>query len=219
MRDSRPSKHDARRATFPPVSIRVVLFDLMDTVLRDPYREAIRAATGLEPAEAFRHNDKRCWPEFEIGAIDEATFARRYFAGAPHLRFDLEAFHRARREGYAFLPGMRAMIEGLRGRVARHVASNYPIWIEEVGAAFELDALFEGVHASCHIGVRKPDPAFYARVLERVGAAAGECLFVDDRRVNCEAAERAGMASHLFDGADGLAERLRAERILPFPGP
>ena len=66
----------------------------MDTVIRDPYREAIRAATGLDAREAFRHNDKSCWPEFEVGAIDEATFARRYFAGAPHLRFDLEAFHR-----------------------------------------------------------------------------------------------------------------------------
>src|SRR5258708_28724956 len=128
----------------------------MDTVIRDPYREAILAATGVDAREAFRHNDKRCWPEFEIGAIDEAEFARRYFANAPEMRFDLDAFHRARRAGYAFLPGMREILVALRGRIVRHLASNYPVWIEELRAAFEFDELFEGVYASCHLRVRKP---------------------------------------------------------------
>lgn len=186
----------------------------MDTVIRDPYREAIVAATGLEPHEAFKHNDKSCWPEFEVGAIDEEEFARRYFAKAPHLRFDLHAFHRARREGYAFLPGMRALLMSLRGRVQRHVASNYPIWIEEVRATFDFHLLFEGVFASCHFGVRKPAAEFYARLLEEIGVPAAECLFVDDRAVNCEAAERAGMKGHVFDGAEGLIARLRDEGVV-----
>ena len=185
----------------------------MDTVIRDPYREAIVAATGLEPREAFRHNDKRCWPELEVGAIDEVEFARRYFAGAPHLRFDLEAFHRARRDGYAFLPGMRELLVALRGRVARHVASNYPVWIDEMRATFGFDELFDGVWASCHLRVRKPAPEFYQRMLDAIVTPAGECLFVDDRAANCEAAERAGMRAHLFDGIEALERRLRAEGL------
>jgi HAD superfamily hydrolase (TIGR01509 family) len=195
------------------VALRAIGFDLMDTVIRDPYREAIFAATGLKAHEAFRHNDKTCWPELEIGAIDEATFARRYFAGAPQLRFDLDAFHRARKEGYAFLPGMRELLVALRGRVSRHLASNYPIWIDEVHATFGFDELFEGVHASCHLHVRKPAKEFYEKMLARMLTPAGECLFVDDRAVNCEAAERAGMKAHVFDGIDGLRERLRAEGV------
>jgi HAD superfamily hydrolase (TIGR01509 family) len=195
------------------VTVRAICFDLMDTVIRDPYREAIFAATGLEAREAFRHNDKTCWPEFEVGAIDESSFARRYFASAPQLRFDLNAFHRARREGYAFLPGMRELLVGLRGRVARHLASNYPIWIDELHTTFDFDALFEGVHASCHLRVRKPAAEFYEKMLARVLTPAGECLFVDDRPINCEAAERAGMKAHVFDGAEGLVRRLLAEGI------
>src|SRR5439155_810079 len=163
--------------------------------------------------DAFRHNDKTCWPEFEVGAIDEATFARRYFANAPHLRFDLDAFHRARRSGYAFLPGMRELLVALGGRVARHVASNYPIWIDELHATFGFDALFEGVHASCHLRVRKPAPEFYEKLLAAILTPAGECLFVDDRAANCEAAERAGMKTHVFEGAEGLARRLCAEGL------
>lgn len=193
--------------------IRAVFFDLMDTVIRDPYREAIFAATGLHAHEAFRHNDKRCWPEFEIGAIDEEEFARRYFAGAPHLRFDLDAFHRARRAGYVFLPGMRELLVALRGRVGRHLASNYPIWIEELRVSHGFSDLFDGVFASCHFRVRKPAPEFYARLLSETALPPGETLFVDDRAVNCEAAERVGMPSHRFEGVDGLIERLRAEGV------
>ena len=193
--------------------LRAVLFDLMDTVLYDPYRESIEAATGVDVRTALAHNDKTCWPEFETATIDEAEFARRYFAEAPHLRFDLDAFHAARRGGYRFLPGMRALLESLAGRVERHVASNYPIWIDEVATTFDFAALFEGVWASCHFRVRKPTAQFYDRLLEKVCHPAGDCLFVDDRAPNCEAAERAGMRAHVFDGADGLIARLRAEGV------
>ena len=196
--------------------IRAICFDLMDTVLYDPYREALEAATGVDLKTAAKARDPRCWPEFEIGAIDEAEFARRYFlpradgAEGPVLRFDLEAFHAARRAGYRFLPGMQALIASLQGRVDRYVASNYPIWIEEVRVSFGLDALFEDVFASHHLRVRKPAPEFFARMLAAIPHPAPSCLFVDDREDNCVAAASVGMAVHHFRGAEGLADCLRA---------
>jgi len=191
--------------------IRAVLFDLMDTVVYDPYREAIRAATGLEPKQAFRINDPHCWAEFEIGQIDEAEFVRRFFPGGE--RFDLVAFHQARRAGYRFLPGMRELLGELGGRTARYVASNYPIWIEEMRASLALDGLFEGVFASHHLRVRKPDPAFFERLLERLGQPKEACLFVDDRAQNCDAAERFGIRAHHFEDCAGLRDRLHREGL------
>jgi HAD superfamily hydrolase (TIGR01509 family) len=191
---------------------RALLFDLMDTVVHDPYREAIRAATGLEARAAFRINDPQCWPEFEVAQIDEAEFVRRFFpSGEPP--FDLEAFHRTRRAGYHYLPGMRELLIELQGRVERYVASNYPIWIEELRVSLALDEHFEGIFASHHLGVRKPDTAFFERLLERIERTREECFFVDDRAQNCEAAERFGIRAYHFQGAPGLRARLLEEGI------
>ncbi len=196
--------------------LRALCFDLMDTLLYDPYREALQAAIGADVATVAELIDPRSWPDFEIGAIDEAEFARRFFSTPDAGRtFDLEAFSRVRRAGYRWLPGMRELVDDLRGRVCCYVASNYPIWIEDVRVAFALDQHFDGVYASTHLGVRKPDPRFYRRLLDAIGHDPAECLFVDDRRRNCEAAEQAGMRAHVVAGAGDLVSRLRAEGLAP----
>lgn len=191
--------------------------DLMDTIIADPYREALHAATGMDTATLAAVRDPDAWPAFEVAAIDEAEFVRRFFAdGGPGMpRLDVEAFHRVRRAGYRFLPGMEALLAETAGRVERHVATNYPSWIVEVVERFGLATRVEGVHASHDLGVRKPDPAFFARLVDRIGHAPERCLFVDDRSDNCTAAELAGMRAHRFAGAADLRARLVAEGILP----
>jgi HAD superfamily hydrolase (TIGR01509 family) len=193
--------------------LRAVCLDLMGVLLYDPYLEALEAACGLDVATAHRLKDPDCWPQFEVAAIDEAEFARRFFAGRDGMRFDLEAFHRVRLAGYRFLPGMEELLDHLEGVVARYVASNYPVWIEDLRVRFGLDRRCEGIYASHQLGVRKPDPDFYRRLLEAVRLPPPTCLFVDDREVNCAAAEAAGMRAHVFSGAGDLRRRLCAEGV------
>lgn len=188
--------------------IDVVCFDLMDTVLRDPYREALRAGAGMPLRSLATLRDPEVWPAFERGEIDEAELARKYFVEGSGARLDMEAFHRERRAGYAFLPGMRELLTALDGRVRRIAASNYPRWIDEVSRDFGFDGLFEARVVSCDVGVRKPDAAFYEKVVEVSGTAAARCLFVDDRAENCAAAERHGMRAHVFVGAPMLIGEL-----------
>lgn len=188
----------------------IVFFDLMGTVLADPYRRAIEAATRRPLVDVARERDPDAWPAFESGAIDEAAFARRFYAdGRP---FDVATFHRVRRAGYRYLPGMRELLDELAGRAERHLATNYPSWVDELLVRFGLHARLEAVWASCRLGVRKPDPAFYERML--AGASPARCLLVDDRLDNCLAAEAWGLAAHHFVGADDLRGRLRAEGLL-----
>ncbi|MFO8075107.1 MAG: HAD family hydrolase [Actinomycetota bacterium] len=192
--------------------MRHVFFDLMGTVLADPYREALGAATGLGLERLVRRRDPSAWPAFERGAIDEETFAERFFLDG--TRLDLATFHRVRRAGYRYLPGMRALLDELADAATLHIASNYPAWIDELRLRFDFDARFTAVWASCHLGVRKPDRAFYEALLARSGVPPGDGLFVDDREVNCVAAEQAGLRAHLFTGAGDLRRRLRAEGVL-----
>jgi FMN hydrolase / 5-amino-6-(5-phospho-D-ribitylamino)uracil phosphatase len=188
--------------------------DLMGTVVYDPYLEALEAATGMDISTAHAVKDPSSWPQFELGAIDEDEFVRRFFADADAgHRFDIEAFHRVRRTGYRFLEGMDKLLRDLDGRVARYIASNYPVWIDELHRQFSFDEHFEGVFVSCRMGVRKPDPAFYSKMLAQIDVPADHCLFVDDRRVNCEAAAAVGMRTHLFRGVEGLRDALGDEGL------
>lgn len=205
-----PVSRKGRITGMPPAAL---LLDLMGVVLHDPYLEAIEAAVELPLDEVWQHKDTTSWPEFECGRIDEAEFERRFWA-RPGLAFDPVAFHATRRAGYRWMPGMEALIADARAAgLALHVASNYPVWIEELRERFALDARFDGVWASCHLGVRKPEPAFYERLLAKVGLPAGRCLFADDRQVNVDAAASVGMRAHLFTTADDLRARLAAEGL------
>ena len=193
-----------------------VLFDLMGTVVYDPYIEALQAATQMDLQATFRARDPQCWPDFELGAIDEAEFVRRFFRDPdPGHVFDIAAFNAARRSGYAFLPGMEEILAELDGVAGRYIASNYPVWIEELRATFGLDRYFEGVYASCHLGLRKPDPAFFSAILDDLDLPAGRCLFIDDRAGNCESAATLGLAVHHFTEAAGLRDCLQAGGLLP----
>ena len=187
--------------------LRAVCFDLMDTVIVDPYRSAVMAGTGMDTTEAHRFTDPDAWPAFERGEIDEADYARRFFATGDH-RLDLVAFNEAREAGYAFVPGMRELLVDLAPHVTLYAASNYPVWIEPLRERFALDGYFAAIWASHHLGVRKPEPEFFSRLLAEIAEPAQACMFVDDRRRNCEAAASTGMRVHLFKGAEQLREEL-----------
>lgn len=73
---------------------------------------------------------------------------------------------------------------------------------------------FDRRFLSGHMGIAKPDEAIYAAVEAETGIAPGRLLFVDDRHDNIAVAAARGWQTHLFDGPEGWAERLRAEGLL-----
>ena len=68
-------------------------------------------------------------------------------------------------------------------------------WIDRMGILAEVGCV---VDASRH-GTRKPEPAAYRLVLDRVGVAADQAVFVDDQPANAAGAEAAGMRAVWFD--------------------
>ena len=61
---------------------------------------------------------------------------------------------------------------------------------------------FDGEVVSCEELTVKPEPRIYELLLERYGLEPEETLFIDDRRVNIEAAEAQGIRGRLFDSHD-----------------
>lgn len=190
--------------------ITAIAFDVMDTLLRDPFREALEAATGRCLPELSRVRDPAAYPAFERGELDEASYWATYArAGVPA---DPDAFHRARRAGTRWLPGMRALLAELDGVVLRATASNYPHWIDEL-ATTHLDGAVDAVVASWHLGVRKPEIAFFVALLERLDRSADEVLFLDDREQNVEAARAAGLRALRFTDACAARSWIAAQGV------
>jgi putative hydrolase of the HAD superfamily len=70
--------------------------------------------------------------------------------------------------------------------------------IEEFGFRGYFDFFF----SSCYVGLRKPDPKFFALALDVLQRDAEEVAFIDDRQGNCDAAEALGIhAIHYLDEA------------------
>jgi putative hydrolase of the HAD superfamily len=80
-----------------------------------------------------------------------------------------------------------------------------PLW----RAKLPIDEIFETVVDSGFVGLRKPDPAIYAIVLERLGLPAAACVFVDDIAVNIDAARSLGFATVHFRETEQTIAELR----------
>jgi putative hydrolase of the HAD superfamily len=68
-------------------------------------------------------------------------------------------------------------------------------WIDRIRVLAEVGCV---VDASRH-GTRKPAPAAYRLVLDRLGVAPDQAVFVDDQPANAAGAAAAGMAAVWFD--------------------
>ncbi len=67
---------------------------------------------------------------------------------------------------------------------------------------------FERVYASHLMGVIKPDPQFWARILEAERAEARDTAFIDDNEVNVAAAHSLGLRSFRYVDAETLQRDL-----------
>lgn len=82
-------------------------------------------------------------------------------------------------------------------------------------AAVDLTGTFDAVVLSAERGVRKPDPAIFRIVLDELGLAADECVFVDDSEDNLQVAVDLGMTIVFSLDESEVARRLRMVFGLP----
>ncbi len=73
----------------------------------------------------------------------------------------------------------------------------------------ERTKLFDAVVVSSDIGLIKPSRDIFEHTLERLGVQPEETLFIDDRPVNTDGAERLGMKTILFASNDQFEHELR----------
>jgi 2-haloacid dehalogenase len=79
---------------------------------------------------------------------------------------------------------------------------------------FDFLQWFEGTIVSGTEKLAKPDPTIFHLLLDRYNLQANDCLFIDDSKVNIEAAGRIGFETHHFTSANRLRQYLTRSNLL-----
>lgn len=191
----------------------VLLLDVMDTLVHDPFYEEVLDFFAMDLDALFALKSKQAWLAFERGELDEDALVDRYFVDGRKL--DLGGLRDCMTRAYRYLPGVEPLLIELReAGVEMHALSNYPVWWELIEAELELSRFLAWSFVSCRTGVRKPDPRAYLGAAATLGRSPAACLFVDDRAKNVAAAEAAGMPALRFESADQLRAGLHAHGLL-----
>lgn len=191
----------------------ILLLDVMSTLVTEPFDKGIPDFFGMSFEEILQAVHPTAWVEFEHGQCDEASFLSRFFAdGRP---MDGEGLKRCLEDGYAWIDGIEALLTELREQeVQMHALSNYPVWYEVIEAKLGLSRYLRWTFVSCNTGYRKPHPEAYLGAARTLGVPPSQCLFVDDRKRNCAAAEAVGMPAIRFSGAEPLRAALIERGVL-----
>ena len=175
------------------------LQDLRNAVARDPEWRA-------RPLVAIRRESfRRILDAFDIdepGALDQVQ----------------DRYYRVRDEGMAVFPDVKPVLAELRARGLPLVAaSNGNLSLPSVG----LGGYFAATHYAEEVGLSKPDPAFFAKAVERMGGRPETTLAIGDRLDNdYHPARAAGLHAVLLDRAGRVedASILRVRSLSELPG-
>jgi 2-haloacid dehalogenase len=226
--ESDPRPHGHEPDEFPqhpgddlaPAHAEVVVFDLGNVLITWDPGPAIAKAVGAEQAARFLADE-----EFAFGAWNSEQDAGRSWDEGEQLAVrahpQWEPAIRGYRENFpdSLIGAIDDSVEILRELHAAGIRlfaltnwsrELFPVALSRFGF---LD-LFEDIIVSGQEGVRKPDPAIFEILRERIGISLARCIFIDDSPANNKAAAAAGMDAILFSDTGHLRRDL-ALRGLP----
>jgi HAD superfamily hydrolase (TIGR01509 family) len=190
-----------------------LLFDVMDTLVYNPFNREIPEYFGLSQSELLAQKHPTAWLRFETGQIEEAEYLRYYFND--EREFDHQEFLRVVQSAYQWVDGAEQLLQRLsRAGLEIHTLSNYPVWFRTIEAKLQLSRYLKWTFVSCLTGVRKPAPAAYFGAAGRLNRSVGACLLIDDSVANCESAEAIGMPAIRFCDSASVWESLRQRGLV-----
>ncbi|PTB36219.1 hypothetical protein M441DRAFT_151448 [Trichoderma asperellum CBS 433.97] len=159
--------------------------------------------------------DSQEWHDLESGKLPAPEV---FEALTERFRLGEGALEEMIRLSQAGFVGNEQLIAGIKELKQNHdgiigvvLASNiYQVLYDTIREKVNSWDIFDHVFTSASLGARKPERAFYDRVLESVGVAAESVVFVDDRPENVIAAQCRGMHGVVFGGTDDALGKLHA---------
>jgi putative hydrolase of the HAD superfamily len=206
--------------------IEAVIWDFGGVLTTSPFEAFARfeAERGL-PADIRRTNAnnhrENAWAKFERAVVDIETFDQLFAAESLALGAEVR--------GKDVLPLLFGdlrpeMVEALRRTATKFrtgcITNNLPAnAMGSLGGRAlyiaEVMTLFDHIIESAKIGLRKPDPRIYQRMVEALDVNPRNCVYLDDLGVNLKPARAMGMTTiKVIDSAQAIAELETATGLL-----
>lgn len=189
----------------PPFGGRAqIVFDIMSTVVRDPFSEVAPKFFKMPQSELEQVVNASAWLAFECGEIDEFQLQKTYFKDGRD--FDIEGLKASLVEGYEVIDGMPELLQDLQDVGHKlHGFTDYPEWYALIEDKLGLEAKLglQWTSVSCDTGLRSSEPAAWLSLLRRLGVrrkvGAAPVLFIDSDAEKHEHAEQLGISSVKFE--------------------
>jgi epoxide hydrolase-like predicted phosphatase len=185
--------------------VTAVAFDMGGVLTVPPFAglEAYGREVGLPPGVLAALFRGEAMARLEIGAISSREFFKHVCVECEtrhRVRIDIHALAEAGSRWQQLQPEMLVLVEDVSKRCTTALLTN------NVKEATWRDAfphhLFDVELDSSAVGLRKPDPAIYALLLERLGRPAEEVAFFDDTAEHLPAAAALGIHAIHFTGLE-----------------
>lgn len=149
------------------------------------------------------------WDQLDLGELNFDQIAQRMVDSTPEMDFDVvkKLITNYPRYGFYFVEPIKQTIEKLRtmNRWKFYLLSNYNADMFRLTADLHpFLKTFDGQIISGEEKVMKPDPRIYQLLLDRYDLKAEECVFVDDRKENVDAAIALGMEGVVYTDSRDL---------------
>lgn len=185
----------------------------MGTLVTEPYLAVMPDFFGMSRDEFLTDKHPTSWIEFEEGKISEDEYVERFFKDGRSI--DGVGLRDRMKEAYNWIDGMKSLVAELYDAgYDMHALSNYSTWFNMIEDKLNVSRYVQWSFVSCHTGIRKPAPQAYLGAAKALDAAPAECLFIDDRQGNVDAAREVGMLAIVFENSWQLRRELQRRALL-----
>ena len=180
-----------------PHAIDVLFLDVGGVLLTNAWDDVALQRAALEfdlDLGELRARHALVHETYELGKTSLTDYMRHVVFHMPRT-FSPEPFAAFMRAQSNVMPGMIELFAGLKRKYGLRVvvvSNEGRELMDHRTRAFRLDELADVFVVSCHVRLRKPDPAFYRVALDIAQAEAARAVFVDDRALLVEVAREIG---------------------------
>jgi len=196
--------------------MKTIIFDLGGVYFTDGTKEAVAiisqkyGLSGQLVSEVFRG---KLGTDYRKGIITHKQFwesAKKFWG---NLDAEISVLSAIWHEGYRPITGTIRIIDELRKAPTTRVfflSDNVQERVNYLQERYNFLGNFQDGVFSHIVKLRKPDPKFYELALEKTGANASDCIYIDDKPNLLLPAKALGMSTIHFTTPEGLREQLTA---------
>ena len=107
---------------------------------------------------------------------------------------DLEKLEKEYLDSIELMDGFIDFIEKVKNKYKLAIISNDSSrWSKYLREKFDLNKYFDVISISGDLKIQKPDERIFLHTIEKLGLKPEDCIYIDDREGNLEAAKKVGM--------------------------